>query len=62
MSYESADKEACLLYLVAVFAIAVYAAVYFWKIGPRGVALTDADSSSKLYKEQFIYNIYELQK
>lgn len=60
---ESYAKEvACLLYLVAVFAIAVYAAVYFWKIGPRGVALTDADSSSQLYKEQFIYSIYELQQ
>jgi len=60
---ESYAKEvACLLYLVAVFAIAVYAAVYFWKIGPRGVALTDADSNSQLYKEQFIYNIYELQQ
>lgn len=59
--YASADKAACLLYLVAVFAIAVYAAVYFWTNGARGVALTDGDSSTQLYKEQFIYNIYELQ-
>ncbi|CAM1368555.1 exported hypothetical protein [Tenacibaculum litopenaei] len=61
-SYVSIDKEACVLYLVAVFAIAVYAAVYFWKIGPRGVALADRDSNTQLYKEQFIYNIYELQQ
>ena len=60
-SYETIE-DACLLYLVAVFAIAVYAAVYFWKVSPREANLGDEYSDTQLYKEQFIYSIYELQQ
>ena len=58
----SSEKQACLLYLVAVFAIAVYAAVYLWKIGPRATDLNVMDDQTQLYREQFVYNIYQLQK
>lgn len=58
----SSEKQACLLYLVAVFAIAVYAAVYLWKIGPRATDLNAMDDQTQLYREQFVYNIYQLQK
>ncbi|MBN8640857.1 MAG: hypothetical protein J0L86_03510 [Flavobacteriales bacterium] len=58
----SSEKQACLLYLVAVFAIAVYAAVYLWKIGPRATELTTMDDQTQLYREQFVYNIYQLNK
>ncbi len=56
----SGDKQNLLLYLVAVFAIAVYAAVYLWKVGPRATELTTMDDQTRLYREQFVYNIYKL--
>lgn len=50
----SPQSQACILYLVGFFAIAVYAAVYLWNSSSNAASV----ESAQLYKEKLIYNIY----
>lgn len=51
------DIQALLLYLVAVFAIAVYAAAWFWTQGPRSMVSVDTND---MYKEKIVLSVSRL--
>lgn len=53
-----ADKQACVIYIVCLYVCVI---VYTYILYPYATGY-DKDEQSQLNKEQFIYNIYELQK
>lgn len=54
----AADKQACVIYIVCMYACVV---VYTYILYPFASGF-EKDEKTQLNKEQFIYNIYELQK
>jgi SdpC family antimicrobial peptide len=59
-SKANADYQALLLYLVAVFAIAVYAAFYYYKVSKTKTVSAMYGQDNDLYKEQLILSISKL--
>lgn len=53
-----ADKQACVIYIVCMYICVI---VYTYILYPFATGY-DKDEQTQLNKEQFIYNIYELQK
>lgn len=53
-----ADKQACVIYIVCMYMCVI---VYTYILYPFATGF-DKDEQTQLHKEQFIYNIYELQK
>lgn len=56
-NYISAERD-CLMYLVAVFAVYVYAAAYMWRIGPN--VLPEKMYENKFRIEKLVYAISQL--
>jgi SdpC family antimicrobial peptide len=57
-SNNGTDIQALILYLLVFFAIAVYAAAWFWTQGPRSMV---SDHSNDIYKESLVLSVSKIE-